>query len=153
MRERDQQESENKHVLRQIILVVEFLAKQGLPFRGHRDKVDFSAEDTNRGNFIATLQLMAKGDSILNNHLLTAKGNAKYTSKTIQNEVVHIYTCKIRERLTKSLRESKLPFTVITDETTDCYANREILSTCLRLVDLSSPRDPHIKECLFHPLG
>ena len=77
MRERDQQASENKHVLSQIILAVEFLAKQGLPFWGHRDdKVDFSTEDVNRGNFIATLQLMAKGDSVLNNHLLTAKRNA-----------------------------------------------------------------------------
>ena len=56
MRERDQQASENKHVLSQIILVVKFLAKQGLPFQGHRDdKVDFSTEDV---NFIATLQLM-----------------------------------------------------------------------------------------------
>ena len=102
MRGRDQQASENKHVLSQIIRAVEFLAKQGLPFRGHRDdKVDFSTEDVNRGNFVATLQLMAKGDSVLNNRLLTAKRNAKYTSKTIQNEVVHIYACKIRERLTK----------------------------------------------------
>ena len=150
MRERDQQASENKHVLSQIILAVEFLAKQGLPFRGHRDdKVDFSTEDVNRGNFIATLQLMAKGDSVLNNHLLTAKRNAKYTSKTIQNEVVHIYACKIGERLTKSLRESKLSFTVIADETTDRYANRKILAVCLRFVDLSLPHDPHIKECLL----
>ena len=51
----------NKHILSQIILAVEFLAKQGLAFRGHRDdNVDFSNEDTNCGNFIATLQLMAK---------------------------------------------------------------------------------------------
>ena len=150
MKEKDQQASENKHILRQIILAVEFLAKQALPFRGHRDdKVDFSIEDANRGNFIATLQLMAKGDSILHKHLLSAKRNAKYTSKTIQNQVVHIYACKIREKLTASLRESKLPFTVIADETTDRYANTEILSVCLRFVDLSSPQDPHIRECLL----
>ena len=29
--------AENKHILTQIVLSVEFLAKQGLPFRGHRD--------------------------------------------------------------------------------------------------------------------
>ena len=35
--------AENKHILTQIVLSVEFFAKQGLPFRGHRDdKVDFS---------------------------------------------------------------------------------------------------------------
>ena len=151
MSERDQQANENKHVLRQIILLaVEFLAKQALPFRGHRDdKVDFSIEDANRGNFIATLQLMAKGDSILNKHLLSGKRNARYTSKTIQNEVVHIYACKIRERLTKSVRENNLPFTIIADETIDHRCNTEILSVCLRFVYLTSPQDPHIKECLL----
>ena len=62
IKERKQQEDENKHILRKIVLAVEFLAKQALPFRGHHDdKVDFAVEDTNRGNFIATLQLMAKG--------------------------------------------------------------------------------------------
>ena len=61
MKDREQQASENKHILRQMILAIEFLAKQGLPFRGHRDdKVDFSVEDVNRGNFIATLQIVAK---------------------------------------------------------------------------------------------
>ena len=35
------------------------------------------------------------------------------------------------------------------DEVTDPYANQEILSMCLRFVDLSSPRNPHIKECLI----
>ena len=56
----DQQE-ENKTVLREIVSAVEFLAKQGLPLRGHRDdKVDFSNENVNRGNFIATLRLLSK---------------------------------------------------------------------------------------------
>ena len=150
MKSRDQLADENKHILRQIILATEFLAKQALPFRGHRDdKVDFSADKVNRGNFVATLQLMAKGDSILNKHLLSAPKNAKYTSKTIQNEVVHIYASKIRERVTKPLREGNLPYTIIADETTDRYSNGEILSVCLRFVDLSSPQHPHIKECLL----
>ena len=40
-----------------IVLAVEYLAKQSLPFRGHRDdRVDFSCEHVNRWNFIATLQ-------------------------------------------------------------------------------------------------
>ena len=82
MKESEQQVEENKHVLRQIIFAVEFLAKQALLFRGHHeDKVDFSSEDTNRGNFIVTLQLMSNGDSILHKHLLHSKGNAKYTLK------------------------------------------------------------------------
>ena len=45
MKQKDQQTEENRHVLRQIVLAVEFLAKQALPFRGHSDeRVDFSVE-------------------------------------------------------------------------------------------------------------
>lgn len=150
MKVRDQTVDENKHILKQIILAVEFLAKQGLPFRGHRDdKVDFSTADTNRGNLVATLQLIAKGDAILNKHLLSAKRNGKYTSKTIHNEIVHIYASKIREKVTKPIRESNTPFTVIADETTDRFSNHEFLSVCLRFVDLSSPQHPHISEFLL----
>ena len=59
---KENQISQNNEVLKQIVLAVEFLAKQGLPFRGHRDdKVDFSLESKNKGNLVATLQLLAKG--------------------------------------------------------------------------------------------
>ena len=150
LRESDKLAEENKHILSQIILAVEFLTKQGLAFRGHRDdKVDFSNEDTNRGNFIATLQLMAKTDPVLNEHLHSAKRNAKYTSKTIQNEIAHIYASKIREKITKPIRDNALPYTVIADETTDAFLNQEILTLCLRFVDLSLAPNPQIRECLL----
>ena len=150
LKQNNQLADENKHILSQIILAVEFLAKQGLAFRGHRDdNVDFSSEDTNRGNFVATLQLMAKSDPILSKHLACAKKNAKYTSKTIQNQIVHIYTSRIRKAITKPIREKTLPYTIIADETTDIFLNREILTLCLRFVDLSLPANPQIKECLL----
>ena len=70
MAQSDQQVKENNEILRQIVMAVEFIAKQGLAFRGHRDdKVDFTNEDMNRGNFVATLQLMAKENSVLQKHL------------------------------------------------------------------------------------
>ena len=150
LKHKDQQSLENKEILRQIILAVEFLAKQGLPLRGHRDdKVDFATEGSNRGNFIAALQLLAKGNSTLQKHLLFAKRNQKYTSKTIQNEIVHVYANKTRERLTAHLREEQLPFAIIADEATDPHANQEVLSLCLRFVDLHSACSPVIKECLI----
>ena len=124
MKQRVQQEEENKEILRQIVLAVEFLAKQGLPLRGHRDdKVDFANEHINRGNFIAVLQLLAKGNDILRKHLQIAKQNEKYASKTIQNEIVHIYASKIKQRLTVELRGKGLPFTIMADEVTDPYAD------------------------------
>ena len=38
--------------------------------------------------------------------------------------------------------------TIIADECTDSHSNQEILSICVRFVNLSTPNDPHIKECL-----
>ena len=150
LEQKNQQEKENKLIFHQNVLAVEFLAKQILPLRGHRDdKVEFVNENINRGNFIAVLQLLAKGDDILHKHLQMAKQNAKYTSKTMQNEIVHRYASKIKQSLTVQLRERGLPFTIMADEVTDPYANQEILSVCLRFVDLSSPHNSHIKECLI----
>ena len=64
---------------------------------------------TNCGNFVATLQLIAKSDPILKKQLTSAKRNAKYKSKTIQNQIVHIYASKMREKVTQSLREKICP--------------------------------------------
>ena len=44
---------------------------------------------------------------------------------------------KIRESLTKQVREKNLSFTIIADEVTDPYANQEIVAVCLRFVDHS----------------
>ena len=95
MAQSDQQVKENTQILQQIVIAVEFLAKQGLALRGHRDdKVDVTNEDMNRGNFIATLQLMVKENSV-QKHLSSAKRNSKYT---IKNEIIHVYAMKIKEK-------------------------------------------------------
>ena len=106
------------------------------------------SKDINRGNFVAILQLMAKGNSVLQKHLSCAKRNATYTSKTIQNDLIHIYATQIKEKITGELRSQNLPFTIIADECTDRHSNQEILSVCLRFVSLLTPKDPQIKECL-----
>jgi len=82
---RQGQEEENKAILRHFVHCVEFFANEGLPFRGHQgeDKVNFLYEKMNRGNFIATLQLLAKGSGTLDKHLKYASRNAKYTNKII----------------------------------------------------------------------
>ena len=80
----------NLHVLEKIISTVIFLGRQGLPFRRHRDDcVDLSIlQDANKGNFLAFLQHQAITDNILKDHLASAKKNAKYTLKTIQEEII-----------------------------------------------------------------
>ena len=132
-------------------MAVEFLAKQGLAFRGHcDDRVDFSSYEINIGNFVALLQLLVKGNNPLQKHLLSSSRQARYTSKPIQNDVIHLYASRIKERLAAELKTRDLPFTIIADEGTDPHSNQEILSLCLRFVDQSSPNEPHVKECLIN---
>jgi hypothetical protein len=116
LKQQKEQADKNREILRQIVLGVEFLAKQGLAFRGHREKkVDFSDYSVNRGNFVATMQLLGKSNAIVQEHLLSCSKNAMYTSKTIQNEIIHLYACKLREKLTSQLKDDSLPFTIIAD--------------------------------------
>ena len=91
--------------LQQIVLAVEFQAKQGLAFTGHcNDRADFSSYEINRGNFVAQLQLPEKGNDPLQKLLLSSSRRARYTSKTIQNDIIHSCSSKIKERLTAELR-------------------------------------------------
>ena len=61
--------------------------------------------------------------------------NARYTSKTIQNEVLQIAADMVREDLATTV-ESTGHFSVLGDEVT--FQGEEILSVCLNFVDMSS---------------
>lgn len=65
--------------------------QQNIPIRGHRD--DGSLLNTNNspvateGNFRSLFRFrIDSGDKVLENHLMTAKNNASYISKTSINE-------------------------------------------------------------------
>lgn len=61
-----------------------------------------------------------------------------------------IATC-LKKRLVSGLETSNV-FSVIIDEVTDPYANKEILSLCVRFVDLRGER-PEIREVFLDFLG
>ena len=86
-----EQLEENKLVLQSLFKVTMLLGKQGLAFRGHRDdKISFDEPidqvSHNPGNFIELVRFRADTDSALAKHLKNAPQNARYTSKTIQNQ-------------------------------------------------------------------
>ena len=55
LKQQSQQVEQNRLIFRQIVLCVEFLAKQGLSFKGNIEKkVGFTNDTINRGNFITT---------------------------------------------------------------------------------------------------
>lgn len=126
--------------MRSIVETIIFCGQQGIPLRGHRD--DHTCMDTdpfaNHGNFLALLQFRIQaGDVALSEHLQTAAGNAVYTSKTIQNEIIAICGNLIRQEILDSIKEAPF-FSIIADEATD-VANKEQLSISIRFVCNNKP--------------
>ncbi|CAL1389331.1 unnamed protein product [Linum trigynum] len=118
-----------KHRLRlkTTIMVVKQLALQGSSFRGH----DESDDSLNPGNVLAWIGFATKLNDQINSVVLrNAPGNAKYTSPSIQKEILGIIAnrvrCKIREEIGDSC------FSILVDEAVD-EAGREQMSIILRL--------------------
>ena len=47
-------------------------------------------DTANEGNFVAIVRLLAKNNAILKDHLVSGPKNVRYTSKTIQNEIMEV---------------------------------------------------------------
>ena len=94
--ERQRKQDREKLVL--IIQTTILCGRKGLALRGHRDDGLFEFDSLNpdksiteQGKFRALLVFRVDaGDTILQQHLQTAKKNATYISKTTQNELINI---------------------------------------------------------------
>ena len=121
---------------------------QGFALRGHHDD-GASVDDTmNHGNFLALLRFRVQaGDCVLGEHLETAAKNARYTSKTVQNEMITISGNIIRRKILQMVKRAGF-FSVIADEATD-VANDEQLSICLSYVHNGLPCEEFLafKHC------
>ena len=74
----------------------------------------------NRGNFLELIHFrVAGGDGILKRHVLKTPSNAKYMSKTIQNELICLYGEEIVTGIISESKESSV-FSVLADEVRDC---------------------------------
>ena len=56
------------------------------------------------------------------------------TSKTTQNEIINIIGDCIHKENTAYLQNSTFVYSIIANEVTDRYENKEILTACLRIV-------------------
>ena len=136
---RAKQVKENRSKLASITDAILMCGRQGIALRGHRDDSSdvVNDPDQNHGNFLALLQYRARGgDSILEHHLNLCAGNARYTSKTIQNELITICGDVIRDSILEEIREARF-YAVIADEATDS-SNSEQLAISVRYVDSNS---------------
>ena len=127
---------DNRDKLRPIIKTVIFCGKQNIALRGHRDDVmDIMGDcDKNCGNFLSMLKFrIDAGDTVLKTHLEACAGNARYTSKTIQNELIQVIGNLIQNQIVSEVKKAQY-FSILADEATDS-SNKEQLPLVIRFVD------------------
>ena len=104
-----------------IVKTVLFCASNNIPLRGH---------SADKGNFMKLLQFrMDAGDEALKKHFTQMAGNAKYTSPTIQNQILGIASTMVVEEIVAEANESFI--SVAADESCD-ISGKEQLSIALR---------------------
>lgn len=137
--QKKQQVLQNRQALASIVETIKLAALQNISLRGHRDdgriEPDGLYPAENDGNFRMLLRFRVNsGDSVLQSHLRDAKGNALYTSKTTQNELLQVSADMVREKILQRVSTSPC-WVFMADETTD-RANREQLVMVVRYVDM-----------------
>ena len=70
------------------------------------------------------MEMMAKGDDTLREHLESGRKNAQYASGIIQNEVIDVVAEYIRKENTRSLEDENALFSILADEVTYPYGNQ-----------------------------
>ena len=79
------------------------------------------------------MRLLAEANSDIKEHLINGPKNTKYTSKTVQNEILGIAANQIRDYYRSCLRKSP-HFSIMADEVTS--HGKEILAVCLRFLEI-----------------
>jgi hypothetical protein len=101
----------NRLKLMTTIESVQWLSLQACAFRDH----DESLASNNRGNFLEMIRLMGRLNVDIDDIVLEkAPKNVKYTSPTIQKEILHILANKVRKKICEEVRDAK--FCILVDE-------------------------------------
>ncbi|ROL52542.1 Zinc finger MYM-type protein 1 [Anabarilius grahami] len=116
---------QNRTYIKTVAEVLLFTATQNISQRGHLE----TDASTKKGNFLGIMDLIAKHSPLIDKKL-KAVGNAKYTSNTIQNEILECLSDMVRESIISEVKENKY-FSIIVDETRD-LKKKEQLSLVLR---------------------
>lgn len=87
-----------RQVLTRLLDVTLTLSTCNLAFRGHRENAD-SSDPSSKGNFLSIVELLGKYDPILQELLNKPKGQIKYLSPKIQNELISVLVLKVENAL------------------------------------------------------
>ena len=106
-----------------VLSTIRYLARQGLPLRGHGDESD--------SNFLQLMKLRSEDDKTITTWL--KKKTDKYTAPDIQNEILQIMAWHVLREVVTSIQSASF-LTLMVDETTD-VSNKEQVVICFRWVD------------------
>ncbi|XP_025832224.1 zinc finger MYM-type protein 1-like isoform X2 [Agrilus planipennis] len=126
------------NVLSRLMHITLYLAENNMAFRGTSDKL----YTPNNGKFLGLVQLLAKFDLVMQEHLrLAMKGDVSdhYCGKDIQNELIELMGEKVKSEIISRAKKSKY-CSIIADCTSD-ISHVEQLSLTLRFVDLSDDNE------------
>lgn len=142
-------EKEKKHwrdVLKRIVSVIHYLAKNNNAFRGQSD-VLFT---NNNGNFLGAIEMLSNFDPVIIEHvrrITNTETHVHYLGHEIQNEFIILMSNSIRNKIIDYIKEAKY-YTVIMDCTPDISHNEQ-LSLMIRLVNMyydDQSKCPDIEE-------
>ena len=131
----------NRRFLKSILRVIEYLGRQGLALRGHRDDGNINDDEViNKGNFKALLNVMCDTDEPLRSHLETCKKNATYISKTTKNSLLDCIRDFFQGQIIEQVmsQDSGPFYGLVADEVTDS-ANWEQLGIVVRYMKDNIP--------------
>lgn len=129
----------NRKNIEPIVEAIILCGQQEIALRGHCDSGKIDVDDhkkgfwKNSGNFRSILKYRAKGDDTLRTALEGPGERNKYTSPTVQNEILECCNQVLLRKLAAKVNESKC-FSILADETTDVAAMEQLV-VCLRYVD------------------
>ena len=83
-------------VIERVINVIKYIVSRGLPLKGYNQDLG----STRNGNYLGTIELLAKYNNLLADHLLKygnrGKGNVNYLYSTICDEVISLLGDNVR---------------------------------------------------------
>ncbi|XP_031334591.1 zinc finger MYM-type protein 1-like [Photinus pyralis] len=132
------EEKKWRDILKRILDVILFLARQNLSLRGHRESYKDSCVE-NHGNFLELIHFLSNYDSVLAEHLTRVKLSNKltptYLSPEIQNEFINLLGDHVRRRIISDVNDAKY-FSIIFDSTPD-ISHKDQTSQVIRYVKIS----------------
>jgi hypothetical protein len=129
------QVEQKRGLLRPQIEVLKPCAVQNIAIRGHRDDGalgDDIIQQVNDGNFRHLVRFRIESDA-LKETFSNVSANARYTSKTVQNELLTVMSCMVKQSIAHRINQSKM-WSILADETTD-RSSREQMVLVARYVD------------------